>query len=55
MLSGTFPIRPLINTEGTPIRKRYFVSLWGVRLLHQGQNFLYSTLPVCFFLFFVVL
>jgi len=48
-------MHPLTNTESTPTQKRYFVSLWGVRLLHQGQNFLYSTLPVCFFLFLVVL
>jgi hypothetical protein len=34
-------------------RMSYLVSLWGVRLLHHGQNFLYSTRPVCFFLFLV--
>ena len=36
------------------LKKCYLVSLCGVRFLHQGQYFLYSTLPVCFFLFFVV-
>jgi hypothetical protein len=40
--------------SGRAAAERYFVSLCAVRLLHQWQNFLYSTRPVCFFLFFVV-
>jgi len=35
-------------------RFAYRVSLWVVCLPQYLQNFLYSTRPVCFFLFFVV-
>jgi len=35
-------------------RCAYRVSLWVVCLPQCLQNFLYSTRPVCFFLFFVV-
>jgi hypothetical protein len=49
MLTGSPSSRQDASTKS-----RYFVSLWGVRLLHHGQYFLYSTLPDCFFLFLVV-
>jgi len=32
----------------------YRLSLWVVRWLQNGQYFLYSTRPLCFRLFFVV-
>ena len=55
--TAALPIEPLTyitNFFMYKILLNYFVSLWGIRLLHQGQYFLYSTLPVCFFLFLVV-
>jgi hypothetical protein len=40
--------------EGNAAMLRYRVSLCTVCLLHVRQNFFCSTLPLCFFLFFVV-
>ena len=45
---------PNHNFPGGYLSSAYLDSLWGVCLLHHGQNFLYSTRPVCFFLFLVV-
>jgi hypothetical protein len=45
---------PPAGQSAGPVPPAYRVSLWVVCLPQCLQNFLYSTRPVCFFLFLVV-